>query len=274
MDFETEPTFQFRGTKQQQEKLKQIFRLLLSVPAGHSVVTGVIKSRKMAKEKVSWLSHPNVSISFDARNSVLAGTTDITNNDIFLNWYAEDGHDMLAHGTTEDDIVMASTLGHELRHVMSRYGYMSLMMCAQTKSETLLARLLYEEDAYYTGHRIDSELYANDDTLSVPEKVKERAKKYYGPEGRIRHFKDVLSGNFRWARYEQEKVKQKANPHRGKIDLKKSKMYRDLLTTWLASMKITMMPNEVLAAPILQIPESQDFLNLFVRLFGGKKNAR
>ena len=274
MDFKTEPTFQFRGTKKQQDKLKQIFRLLLSVPSGHSVVPGVVKSRKMAKEKVWWLSHPSVSIRFGVRGWHQAGATNITNNEILLSWYGEDGHNMITHGSVTDDIMMASTLGHELRHVMTRYGYMSLMMYAQTKPEILLAKLLHEEDAYYINDRIDGELYADNDVLPIPDKLKEKIRKYNGPEGRVRHFKDVLEGNFRWVRYEQEKAKWRLRRHKENIDPEKSKMYQEMLKTWLDGMKIPMTPNEVLAAPILQIPVPQVRPNWFMRLFRGKKNVK
>ena len=75
-------------------------------------------------------------------------------------------------------------------------------------------------------------------------------------------------------RYEQEKAKWRLRRHKENIDPEKSKMYQEMLKTWLDGMKIPMTPNEVLAAPILQIPVPQVRPNWFMRLFRGKKNVK
>ena len=272
---ETEKNFQFRGTQRNQEQLKEIFRLLLSVPSGFAVVRGVVQSRALAKKKIVWLSHPGVKIFFNKAPDAVAGMTDIHSNKISLSQCAADGHNMLESLLDKDKISIAATLGHEMRHVMTRYGYLSLMLYAQTTKEALLAKLLHEEDAYFIGDRIESELYASNDTVVVPRSLKERLRKYSGVSGRLMHFNDVMDGNFVWSLTEMRAAKRRGFCVK-QINPEKTMRFQELIETWLKNMGISTSVEAVMNAPILQkLDENEPKRpSLFARLFHGGRHVK
>jgi len=248
---QTEPNFQFRGTPKNQEKLRQIFRLLLSVPTGYRVIAGIVKSRRIAKNKVSWLNHPPVSMEFSEKLLDVAGMTDVENNNVKLSQHDANGQNIVRHPTPENDIMLASTLGHELCHVMTRYGYLSFMMCAQTPKEALLTKILCEEDAWFIGDKISGELYAVTDGVIPPVKIRSRIQKYSGLSGRTAHFQDALDGRFGWAQHERRMAYAKRR-FKSSDDPNKRAQFNELLQVWLKNAHIDLPLEMILNAPVLQ----------------------
>ncbi|MBQ4471959.1 MAG: hypothetical protein II942_01765, partial [Alphaproteobacteria bacterium] len=228
------------------------------------------------KKKVWWLSDPRISIGLTRSLRGVAGMTDITFNKVELSCFAADGRNMVRDPSLSGDIAMAATLGHELRHIMTRYAYLSLMMYAQTKSEVLLAKLLQEEDAWFMGDRIESELYVNSDFLPVPDRLKERNRKYDGENGRLQHMKDTLNGTFAWAGHEAKDAYRSQSHFRSEPNPVRTRLFNELVGVWLTNMKLPISVEEVLQSPILQIAEEKPAprLNWFQRLFGRGQNVR
>ena len=237
--------FQLKGTNDERQLLQGIIDLLNSVPFGSSVVQGTHNSIQKAKQLYPDIVHPPVSLEF-ADLEETAGTTDIFCNRISINRIPEKER---RSGTWQkrliNGILRAATLGHELRHVGTRYGYLPLLMNAQTQNEKVLAQILTEEDAWYVGNVIEASLF-QEMGLPLPNFLKAWLEKYNRAAGREQHMRDALSKKHYWTKRILKECPE-GIPYIS-LDKTKTQTYQALVALWLRKLRINVPPQEALSA--------------------------
>ena len=235
---------QFDGTRSEVRQLKELLKMVASVPAGRQILEDIIAKRIHSKISfVSEFANKRGNISPKGRfyrDNKTIGILKIDTNLL----------DMSEKSRLRSKIMMATVLSHELQHCADVFKNRALDCSAADVNESVLATVLCEMHAYMVDYQVDKELrakYGMLDKIIIDGKEYTESVKDRSPHDRTEAMKNALAGKNSKIKWYMDETRKREGKRKRHCQCVPAAVFRSGVVNYLKEMKVSMSFEEAMA---------------------------